>query len=96
MLHEQTAGGTGSDGGAAIDPLHVLEGDIRAGPQRFQRAQAVVVLTAVWPRSRTSPFLQTLPAEYIRPVAVSCADCALNTQITEITSHHARLAARTL
>ncbi len=38
----------------------------------------------------------TLAAEPVSPFFVSCACFAFNTQITEISSHHTRLAARTL
>ena len=96
MLHQHATGGTGSDAGTAVDPLHVLEDDVRTVFQYVQRIWAAVIVTAVWARSPTFPFPQTLPAEPISPSLADCAHRALYIQIGEVISHHTRLATRTL
>ena len=96
MLHQHATGGTGSDAGTAVDPLHVLEDDVRTVFQCLQRIWAAVIVTAVWARSPTFPFPQTLPAEPVSPSLAGCAHWALYIQIGEVISHHTRLATRTL
>lgn len=96
MLHQHTTVRTGTDAGAASDPLHGHEDDVRTSSQQLQRLiGAVGVLTAICARSRAFPFPQTLPAEYVFSLSFSCADGAIDTQISEITPHHEALATRT-
>ncbi len=89
VLHPLTTGGTGPDGGACINPLHPREVDHLAALEKLQDlVAAVVIVTAVRSRSWTFPLSQTLPAEVIGRLLLSCTYSALDTQVGEILPLH--------
>ena len=47
MFHQHSTSGTGSDAGTAVDPLHILEDDVRTVFQYVQRIWTAVIITAV-------------------------------------------------
>lgn len=96
VLHQVIAGGTGTDAGTASHPLHILEDDFFTVLQYLQGAWAAVIVAVVFPRSRTFPFFQTLPAESVHLVSPSWTHGALHVQIVAIPSPHKRLAPGTL
>lgn len=97
VLHLLTAGGTGPDGGTLDVPLHFREDGSVAFLDELQvEVDAPGVVAAVRARSRTLPWLQTLPAELVDGLLVCSTDGALHAQVREVFSFHKRCAARTL
>lgn len=97
VLHPLAAGGTGADGGTGIDPLHLREGGGLAGLEELEvEVDAAVVVTAVGAWSWTLPRLQTLPAELVRFLLVSCADGALHVEVRWVFSLQISFTARAL
>lgn len=97
MLQFLTAGGTGPDGGACSDPFNLSEVDGFAAPEKLQvkvGTGGLATLVRAW--GRACPQLQTLPAEFIRFLLVSCADWAVHIKVGQILSLHISFASRTL
>lgn len=89
MLHLHAADGTGPDGGAAGDPLHIGQADVLAGLKELQvPVDAAVVAAAVGPRRRAFPLLLTLPAELVGLLLVRGANDTLDTQVGQILPLH--------
>lgn len=95
MSHQQAAGGTRADGGAAGDPLHHFECDVRTALQYLQRVLAVAVST-VFGRGRSVPLPQAPPAEREGPSLLSGAHFAFYILVAAIGSGHSGAATRTL
>lgn len=97
MLQFLTASRTGPDGGARSDPFNLSELDSFAAPEKLQVMVGTVgVATLIRAWGRAFPQLQTLPAEFIRFLLISCADQAVHVKVAQILSLHISFAARTL
>lgn len=97
VFHPLTAGGTGPDGGAANDPLHLREDGVLAVLEKLEVVvDAAVVVAAVGAWGATFPHLQTLPAELVNFLFVCSADCALHVEVGQVLSLHIGFAPRAL
>lgn len=97
MLQFLTAGGTDPDGGARSNTFNLSELDGFAALEKLQvKVGTVGVATLVRAWGWAFPWLQTLPAEFIRFLLVSCADWAVHVKVGQILSLHISFAAWTL
>lgn len=97
VLHLLTTGGTGPDGGTLDVPMHLREdGGLAALDELQVMVGAALVFAAVRARSRTFPWLQTLPAELVDGLLVCFTDGALHAKVCEVFSFHVGFAAGAL
>lgn len=79
VLHSHPAGGTGPDGGAILDILHLRKSGGLAVLENFKvMVDAALIVTALRAWSPAFPRLQTLPAELVDLPLVCSTDGALD------------------